>query len=190
MVTEIGCAGSFRYSPSMLSLDIPLVIVAAVAENGAIGRGNAMPWSMPGDLARFRELTLGKPVIMGRRTHESIGRVLPGRESIVVTRGTGIAPAQGLWTAASPDAALALAQERALALHASEIVLAGGGELYRALMPKVQRMRLSLIGLRPEADTFFPAIDPSLWRETARQAAPRHARDEASCVHVDYERRG
>lgn len=174
----------------MLPLEIPLVIVAAVAENGAIGLGNAIPWSMPGDLARFRELTLGKPVIMGRRTHESIGRVLPGRESIVVTRGTDIALEPGLWTAASPDAALALARERAFALDAGEIALAGGGELFRALMPQVQLMRLSLIGLTPDADTFFPAIDPGLWRETSRHEAPRHPGDETSCIYVEFERRG
>jgi dihydrofolate reductase len=168
---------------------LPLVIAAAVARNGAIGRDNRLPWSMPGDLAHFREITMGKPMIMGRRTFEAIGRVLPGRESIVVTRAGHAGAASGLFYAESPEEAVALGQERAAAMEADEIMLIGGTQLFAALMPRVRRLRLSLIDLAPEADVFFPAIDPALWREVARQVVPRHPGDEAAFVAVEFARR-
>ena len=146
---------------------IPLVIAAAIARNGAIGRDNRLPWSMPGDLAHFRAITMGKPMIMGRLTFESIGRVLPGRESIVVTRAGRAGPAPGLFHAESPEEAVALGQERAAAMGADEIMLVGGAQLFTALMPQVRRLRLTLIDLEPEADIFFPAIDSAVWREAA-----------------------
>ena len=108
----------------------PLVIVAAVARNGAIGRDNALPWTMPSDLARFRALTMGCPMIMGRRTWESIGRNLPGRESVVVSRGLLDLPS-GAHAAADPATALAFAAQRADALDASAIALIGGAGLSR-----------------------------------------------------------
>ena len=163
----------------------PHVIVAAVGRNGAIGRSNALPWTMPGDLARFRALTMGCPMIMGRRTWESIGRNLPGRESIVVSRGTLDLP-ESVHPAADPESALSMAEERAEAMEAPAIALIGGAALFEALMPRADRLAMTFVDLRPEADTFFPPIDPYAWREAGRSVPPRHARDEAACTFVDY----
>ena len=167
----------------------PLVAVAAMGRNGAIGRANALPWSMPGDLARFKALTMGTPMIMGRRTFEAIGRALPGRESIVVTRGAGLNFPAGVRRAADPDAALALARERAAAMRAQTITLIGGATLFVSMMPHVDRLAMTIVDLAPDADTFFPAIEPSIWAEVGRHVPPRHDRDEATCVFVDFARR-
>lgn len=165
---------------------LPLTAVVAVGRNGAIGQGNRLPWSVPSDLAHFRECTIGKPMIMGRLTFEAIGRALPGRESIVVTRSRDIAATPGVWQVENPDEAVALAQLRALAMGADEIILAGGATLFDSMMPIIDRLRVTFIDLAPAADTFFPQIDAMLWREASRVIAPRHAKDEASCVFVDY----
>src|SRR5579863_346976 len=104
-------------------MNLPLVGVVAIADNGVIGRGNALPWHISADLKRFRALTLGKPLVMGRKTFASLGRALPGRETIVVTRDPGFKPPAGVYVACDIDAALALAEERAQALGAAEIVI-------------------------------------------------------------------
>lgn len=168
--------------------EVPVAIVAAVGRNMAIGRANRLPWSMPGDLAHFRACTLGKPMIMGRRTFESIGRVLPGRESIIVTRGrTDLPP--GAWRAGSIEEALALAAARAQAMQAEEIVLAGGATLFERLIDRVARLRMTFVDLAPEADTFFPRIDETCWEEESRVVPRRHPGDEATCSFVDFVRK-
>lgn len=167
---------------------VPLAIVAAVGRNGAIGRGNALPWRMPGDLARFRDLTMGTPMIMGRRTYESIGKALPGRESIVVSRDASLPLPAGVFRAVGPDEALALAATRAAAMGAATITLIGGATLFEAMMPQVDRLHMTFVDLAPEADVFLPPIDPAVWRETARVTPPGHPKDEAGCVFVDYVR--
>jgi dihydrofolate reductase len=169
--------------------NLPLTAVAAVGSNGAIGKGNRLPWTMPSDLAHFRLCTMGKPMIMGRLTFEAIGRALPGRESIVVTRAAGLLPQPGVWVADSPEQALALAQQRAEAMGADEVVLAGGATLFTSMMPIIDRLRMTFIDLAPAADTFFPPIDPAIWQEESRVIAPRDPKDEAACVFVDYLRR-
>ena len=166
----------------------PLAIVVAVGRNGAIGRDGKLPWAMPGDLARFRDLTMGTPMIMGRRTFDSIGQALPGRESIVVSRDPALALPAGVFHAAGPEAALILAVERAAAMGAASISLIGGAGLFETMMPRVERLHITYVDLAPAADTFFPAIDWASWRETSRFVPPRHARDEAPCVFVDYAR--
>lgn len=171
------------------TIHLPLVIVAAVGRNGAIGRDNALPWSMPSDLAHFRACTMGKPMIMGRRTFEAIGRALPGRETIVVTRGAGGALPSGVWRAGDAEEALALGRERARAMDAGEVVLAGGATLFARMMGVTDRLDLSFVDLAPAADTFFPAIDLAVWREIARAAPPRGPRDDASFICVSYVRR-
>lgn len=164
----------------------PLVIVAAVARNGAIGRNNALPWTMPGDLARFRDLTMGRPMIMGRRTFEAIGRNLAGRESIVVSRAGAVEPAPGVHCVGDPEAALRLAEDRAAAMEADAVALIGGAALFAALMPRCARLAMTFVDLAPEADTFFPPIDPYVWAESSRAYPPRDPRDEADCAFVDY----
>lgn len=166
-----------------------LVLVAAVARNGAIGGDNALPWRLPSDLKHFKAVTLGKPLIMGRKTFESIGRPLPGRETIVVTRDAAWPAPAGAHVAASPQAALELAQARAEAMGTDEIILAGGAQLYVAMFDQVRRMRLTEVDLSPAADAFFPAVDWAQWDEIAREIPPRAAGDDANCAFVIYQRR-
>ena len=169
-------------------MTIPLAIVVAIGRNGAIGRAGTLPWTMPGDLARFRTLTMGTPMIMGRRTFDSIGRPLPGRESIVVSRDPAFAPPRGVFRVTTPEQALALADDHAPAMGAPALSLIGGAALFAALMPRVDVLRVTLIDLAPEADTVFPPIDTEIWREVSRTVPPRHPGDEAPCVFVDYVR--
>jgi dihydrofolate reductase len=139
-----------------------VALIAAVASNGVIGARNAMPWHLPADLRHFKATTLGHPVIMGRRTFESIGRALPGRANIVVTR-SGAWAAPGCVTAGSLEAAYAAAGA------AEEVFVIGGGELYRAALPHAERLHITEIHAAFEGDATFPPIDPAQWREAARE---------------------
>ena len=168
--------------------DVPLIAVAAVGRDGTIGKDGSLPWTMPGDLARFRALTMGTPMIMGRRTWDLIGRPLPGRESVVVSRDTGLTLPEGVWHADSPADALDLAQERARAMGAPAISLIGGAALFAALLGETDRLALTIVDLAPDGDTFFPAIDPAIWREVAHVVPDRHPGDQATCSFVDYVR--
>ena len=158
---------------------MPLVsLVAALARNRVIGAGNRMPWHLPEDLRRFKRLTMGAPVIMGRKTYESIleqtGRPLPGRRNIVVTRQPG-ARWDGCEVAGSLDAALA-------ATHAApEVFVVGGAELYRLALPRADRLYLTLLDAEYPGDTLFPEFDAADWRETAREPG-------AGFAFVTYER--
>ena len=111
-------------------MSVPIVLIVAVADNGVIGRDNTLIWRLRSDLQRFKALTLGKPMVMGRKTFQSIGKPLPGRETIVVTRDASFRP-EGVFTAPSLEEALALAQSRAAALGADAVPVVGGGEIYR-----------------------------------------------------------
>ncbi|MDE2139168.1 MAG: dihydrofolate reductase [Gammaproteobacteria bacterium] len=145
-----------------------LSLVVAVGENNEIGKHGRMPWHLPADLKRFKALTLGKPVIMGRRTFEAIGKPLTERRNIVVS-GNPAFRAPGCETAAS------LADALVLAAGVREIMLIGGGELYREALPRAQRIYLTRVHARFDADTYFPVLDQGEWRETARE---EHAADE------------
>ena len=166
----------------------PLVIVAAVARNGVIGANNRLLWRLSSDLKRFKTLTMGKPLVMGRKTFESIGRPLPGRETIVVTRDAGFF-AEGALVAHSLDAALELAAERAAAMGADAIVIAGGGEIYAQTIQRADRLAITEVELTPLGDARFPRIDPAAWREVRRETGERGPKDEADFAFVDYERR-
>jgi dihydrofolate reductase len=169
---------------------LPLTIVAAVARNGALGKDNAIPWRASSDLKRFKDITLGRPLVMGRKTYESIGRPLPGRETVVVTRDRdfGAHAAEGLHIAHDFEAALGLADRLGRSMHATEIVLAGGAELYRLGFPRAQFLRLTHVDCAPEADTFFPEVDWRQWREFRRETPERRAKDEFALEYVDFER--
>jgi dihydrofolate reductase len=137
-------------------------LIAAMARNRVIGRDNQLPWHLPEDLKRFRRLTMGAPVIMGRKTYQSIGRPLPGRHNIVVTRQRDAAWS-GCTIAHSLDEALTIAADVA------EIFVIGGAELYRLGLPRADRLYLTLIDADSEGDAHFPEIDPSVWREHERE---------------------
>lgn len=145
-----------------------LSIVVAMDRNRLIGRGNALPWRLPADLKHFKAVTLGKPIIMGRKTYESIGRPLPGRTNIVVSRDPGYA-ARGCAVVRSVEAALAAASE------AAEIMLIGGAQLYAELLPRTQRIYLTRIDADFQGDAWFPELVPADWRELERSD---HAPDE------------
>ncbi len=133
-------------------------LVAAVAENGVIGRAGIMPWHLPADLARFRRVTLGKPIVMGRRTYEAIGRPLPGRRNIVVTRNSGWFR-KGVTQVGGIEAALAACAAEA------EVMVIGGGEIYRAFLPRAERIYLTRVHARPQGEVRFPDLWPGQWRE-------------------------
>ena len=154
-------------------------LVAAVAANGVIGSGGKLPWRLPEDLRHFKELTLGHPVIMGRKTWESLGRPLPGRENIVVTRSRGY-DAPGAHVAASLDAALALCTGEPMAF------VIGGGELYAAALPIADAMVITEIGRDYPGDARFPEFDRSAWRESQRK--PQTAANGLRFDFVLYER--
>ena len=166
-------------------MSAPLItLVAAVARNGAIGVGNALPWRISTDLKRFKALTLGKPLVMGRKTFESIGSPLPGRQSIVVTRDKGWAY-PGVEVAPNLKAALELARKTL----APEIIIGGGGEIYAQTIGIADRLHITEVDLAPEGDARFPDIDRAMWREVKRETPERGPRDDAAVAFVDYERR-
>lgn len=166
----------------------PLVLVAAVAKNGVIGRDGGLPWRLPGDLKHFRSLTWGRPLIMGRKTWDSIGKPLPGRRSIVVTRDRAFA-APGAELAGDIDAAIALGTRLAAEMGATEIAVIGGGDIYRATIGRAARLAITEVALTPEGDARFPPIDPALWKEERREPQNSGPGDEAPYAFVDYSRR-
>lgn len=165
-------------------MSVALTLIAALDRNRAIGRGNALPWHLPDDLKRFKALTLGKAVLMGRKTAESLGRALPKRRNLVLTRG-GRVPFEGMEAVDSIDAAIALAQ----ADGAAELCVIGGGELYALALPHAAEMHLTHVDTVVDGcDAFFPAFDPAQWRVVARET---HAVDEKHAfafAFVDYAR--
>ncbi len=162
-----------------------LAIVAAVASNGVIGGDNRLLWRISSDLKRFRALTTGKPMIMGRKTFVSIGKPLPGRQTIVLTRDPSWAH-PGVETAASLDAALAAGATAAARMGADEIVIAGGADLYAQTLGLADRLHITEVDLAPPGDAHFPPIDRTRWRETAREAHSPGPNDEAAFTFVDY----
>lgn len=156
-----------------------ILLIAAVAANGVIGAKGGLPWRLPEDLKRFKRLTLGHPVIMGRRTWQSLGRPLPGRANIVVTRRQGFA-APGARVAGSLEEALALCEGEAL------VYVIGGEALYRAALPRASAMLLTEIHRDYEGEARFPQFDRAEWREKARE--PHSAADGTPFDFVEYER--
>ncbi len=176
-------------------MNVPLAIVAAIAENGVIGDGRGLPWHLPSDLKHFRGITMGKPLLMGRKTFDSIGRALPGRETIVVTRDRAFDPmrardsAKAVHVVHDLDTALELAQARAQAMGAEEVILAGGGNLYESLIGRAERMYLTFVDIAPRGGVSFPAIDWSEWLEVSRVRPRPAAKDEATFAFADFQRR-
>ncbi len=165
-----------------------IVLLAAVAENGVIGAGGGMPWRLKSDLVRLKAMTLGKPVVMGRKTFVSIGRPLPGRTSIVVTRDRNFR-AGGVVVTHSFTDANAIATGDALRRFATEIAIIGGAEIYRQWMDRADRLEITEVHARPEGDTRFPALDPSAWEEVARVRNPAGPQDSTDFSYVTYRRR-
>ena len=161
----------------------PLIsLIVAMAQNGVIGRDNALPWRLPEDLKRFKEFTLGKPILMGRRTFEAIGRPLPGRANLVLTRdrdwrAPGVIPVHSVEEA--------LLQTRTC----DELVVIGGAEIYRLLLPLARRIYLTHVHADVPGDTYFPAFDPAQWDDVELHTQPADQRHAHPITFVTLERR-
>lgn len=145
-----------------------IAIIVAVAENGVIGSDNGLPWRIPADMRFFKNTTMGKPVIMGRKTWDSIGKPLPGRTNIVISRNRAFS-ARGAEVVTSLEDALTLGARAAAADGATEAVVIGGAQIYEAVIPRADRLYITEVHGRPEGDAHMPDIDWSRWREVERE---------------------
>jgi dihydrofolate reductase len=161
-----------------------IIVVVAVARNGVIGDGLRMPWRLPSDLRRFRRLTMGNAIVMGRRTFESIGKPLDGRLNIVVSRSDPEVP-EGVRVAKNLDAAVALAEA---APGIADVMIIGGGEPYRAAIGRADLLYVTHVAAEPAGDVTFPPIDPAIWKATRRESPAADPRDTAATEFVIYER--
>ena len=164
-----------------------IALIAAVAANGVIGDGTGMPWRLSTDMKRFKALTMGKPVVVGRRTFETFGKPLPGRTNIVVTRQADYRP-EGVIVAASLDSALAQARQTATATGADEVMVAGGGQIYAAAIGAADRLYITHVDAEPAGNTHFPVIEPAVWRVVSREAVPAGEKDSMATEFTVYER--
>ncbi len=164
-------------------------IIVAAAENGVIGNAGTMPWRMPSDLKRFRALTMGKPVVMGRKTFQSLPKVLDGRDNIIITRDRSF-HVEGAETVPSLDQALAIAKAHAIRRGSDEVLVIGGGEIYASALPKADRVYLTRIRATPPGDTTFPDLDPILWRLVSEEPIPQGPKDDYAAILMIYDRIG
>jgi dihydrofolate reductase len=157
-------------------------LIVAMAQNGVIGRGNALPWHLPEDLKHFKATTMGKPMLMGRKTFESIGRALPGRLNLVLTRDPG-------WSAPGASVVHSVEQALARAGETEELMVIGGAEIYRLVMPFARRIYLTHVQADVPGDAFFPAFDPTQWVGVQCDAQPADERNSYAMTFVTLERR-
>jgi len=165
-----------------------IVLVAAVGENNVIGYAGQLPWHLKSDLQHFKTLTLNRPVIMGRKTYDSIGKPLPGRTNIVLTRDLRLT-APGTVLATNLDAALGYAREDANKRSVDEIMVIGGGDVFTDAMPLADRLEITHVHASPPGDSYFPSIDPAIWCEVARAEHPAGPGDSAAFAVATYLRR-
>ena len=167
---------------------LPLVLVVAAAENGVIGRKQHLPWRIPGDLKHFKAVTMGKPMVMGRKTYESIGKPLLGRTSIVLTRDKNW-HADGVLVGHSLNEVLKLANEDAKKIGASEIAVIGGSALFEETLPIAAKIELTEVHAKPEGDVYFPNYDRAAFRETRREGPMQGEKDDHAYSVVTLERK-
>jgi dihydrofolate reductase len=165
-----------------------IVLVAAIGRNNVIGRNGQLPWRLKSDLKHFRALTTNRPVVMGRKTFESMGKPLPDRTNIVLTRNLGLIVPGGV-LANSMDAAMGFARQDAVRRGVDEIMVIGGGDIFERMLPKADRLELTHVHASPEGDAFFPRLEPSDWREVKRHSYPAGPDDDASFDVATYVRR-
>jgi dihydrofolate reductase len=166
---------------------VRIAVIAAVADNGVIGDGESMPWRLSTDMRRFKALTMGKPVVMGRRTFETLPAPLKERQNMVVTRRKHYRP-DGVEVFSSLPAALAAAVTVARSSGADEIMVIGGGEIYAQSINQADRLYITHVGARPEGETIFPKIDPEVWTAQHQEDVPAGERDSAPTRFVIYNR--
>lgn len=164
-----------------------LSLIVAVAENGVIGKDGGLPWRLSSDLKTFRRLTMGKPIIMGRRTFQSIGKPLDGRDNIVVTRDPFFEVA-GVSSVDSIASALTLSRILARTRGADEVMVIGGADIYEALLGEADRIYLTRVHGTPDGDRTFPPLDAAVWREVSREELPKGPRDDHAATLIVLER--
>ncbi len=169
-------------------LTLTLSLIAGVADNGVIGRAGALPWRLGSDLRRFRKLTMGHPLIMGRHTFESIGKPLDGRDSIVVTSGAPTAEGEGLYFVPSLEMAIEVAKARATARGVSEVFIIGGARLFEQALPLAQRIYLTRVHGSPAGDVCWNPQFGGEWVEKAREEQPASGKDEFAVTNLVLER--
>ncbi|MHC1548499.1 dihydrofolate reductase [Phyllobacterium sp. K27] len=162
--------------------------VVAIAQNGVIGRDNDLPWRLSSDLKRFKAITMGKPIIMGRKTWDSLGKPLPGRTNIVITRDPAFG-VEGVISARSIDEALLVAGSHADADQVDEICIIGGGEIFRQSFSRADKLYVTWVLASVEGDVHFPEIDPAIWSESSSEEFPAGEKDNYPTRYVVYERR-
>jgi dihydrofolate reductase len=167
---------------------VKITLVAAVAQNGTIGADNRLLWRLKSDMRHFRALTMGKPLIMGRKTYDSIGKPLPGRHTIVISRDPALV-IEGAAVVGSLAAALEKGAAIARKTGGDEIIIGGGGEIYAQAMPLADRLEITAVALEPAGDARFPVIDPALWREEKRASFAQSGDDEVAFAFISYLRR-
>lgn len=165
-----------------------IVLIAAIGENNVIGRNGQLPWRLKSDLAHFRALTVGKPVVMGRKTYESISKPLKDRTNIVLTRDAGWS-APGMVPAASMEAAFEIARKDAERRGVDGIMVIGGSDVFAATMPMADRLEITHVHASPQGDALFPSIDPTMWTEVSRVKHSAGPDDDADFSVVTYSRR-
>jgi dihydrofolate reductase len=174
------------YTPSPITLSL----IVAIADNGVIGRGNALPWRLGSDLKRFRKLTMGHPLIMGRHTFESIGKPLDGRDSIVVTHGQPLAEGEGLYFVPSLEEAIRLGEARARARGVLEVFIIGGARLFEHALPLARRSYLTRVHGSPEGDVYWNPQFGGEWTEISREEQTAGVKDEFAVTNFVLERPG
>ena len=166
-------------------MDVSFVV--AVAENGIIGNNNELPWRLPSDLKRFRKITMGKPILMGRKTFLSIGKPLDGRANIILSRDKGFYH-EGIHIVNDVQAALKLGEEQTIASDVSEMMIIGGAEIYSAFMPYATRIYFTQVHATPEGDAYFPALDLEIWEEIEREYVIAGPKDSADFTNILYQK--
>jgi dihydrofolate reductase len=164
-----------------------LALIVAVAENSVIGREGGLPWRLSSDMKWFRRITMGKPLIMGRKTFSSLQKPLDGRDNIVISRDPAFT-AEGVYTASDMKTALRIGRERATEREANEIVVIGGAEIYQLALPLASRIYLTRVHVFPAGDTVFPLTDFSAWCEVSREAGIKSEKDDHTFTFTVIER--
>lgn len=169
-------------------MTIKVSLIAAVAENGVIGRNNELPWHIKSEFQYFKNTTVGHPIVMGRRSFESLGKPLPKRANIVVTRDRSFR-AEGVIVAHSLEEGLGIARDIAAKDKVEEVFIGGGADIYRLSLPGADRLYLTEVHMKPEGDTLFPAFDRSEWQEVKREFHPKLAGETADYTITVLERK-
>lgn len=174
--------------PLVSAQPIHISLIVAVAKNGVIGHNGGLPWRLSSDLKIFRRLTMGKPMIMGRRTFQSLGKPLDGRDNIVVTRDLSFA-SPGIDVACDLASALAMARVKAVQRDVNEIMVIGGADIYRQVLPEATRLYWTEVDAEPAGDTVFAPFDRSLWQEVASEPILRGPKDDYDAQLITFARR-